>query len=249
MRNTYILSALLICSSLVAQTSGVGIGTTNPEQKLHLQKSVGTVRVENLDKNNNVYNGGDTAPTATYPLYVDSNGVLTLDLLPLANSDGLDAIDHLTIPQSSVTLLSTDTDGKNEATVLSYDVTVTRNTILEIKYSLSFEMYNNSAVLGIIKDGGARRVSTFYVLNDQPRRYGQTSKCYINNNINNPAPIASTVNIGSIGVLYNSSSSYIQLTPGTHNIKLKAEISSGLPSLATHVRLATDVDSLFMRMY
>jgi len=250
MKNTYIIPAVLLINSISAQVSGVGIGTTTPQQKLHLENSVGTVRVENLDKVNNLYNGGIATPTATYPLYVDSNGILTLDLLPLANSDGLDAIDHLSIPRSSVTLTATDTDGKQEETILSYDITVARNTILEIKYSLSFEVYNNNlAGLQMLKDGSARRVSTFYILNDQPRRYGQTSKCYMNNNINNPAPFPATDKIGSVGPLYNSSSSYIQLTPGTHNIKLKAEVSSGMPSLATYVRLATDVDSIFMRMY
>ncbi|MEW5676627.1 hypothetical protein ABGT15_09965 [Flavobacterium enshiense] len=249
MRNAYIIPAVLLMNTITAQVSGVGIGTTNPQQKLHLDNSIGTMRVENLDKDNNEYNGGNAVPTGSFPLYVDNNGVLTLGLIPLANSDGLDAINHLTIPQASVTLSNTDADGKQEGTILSYDITVTRNTILEIKYSVSFETYFISSPLTIIKDGAARRISTYYVLNNQTRRYGQASKSYLNNNGNNPAPFPATQRMGAVGPLYNSSSSYIQLTPGTHNIKLKAEVSSGLPSMATHVKLAMNTDSIFMRMY
>ena len=249
MRIAYIIPAVLLMQTISAQVSGVGIGTTNPQQKLHLENSVGTVRVESLDKNNSVYNGGNLNPTATYPLYVDSNGVLSLDLLPLANSDGLDAIDHMTIPGSTLTLTSTDTDGKVDGTIMSYDVTVTRNTILEIKYSLSFDVYAIESPQTMIKDGAARRISTYYVLNNQPRRYGQASKCYMNNNVNNPAPYVSTDRLGATGILYNTSSSYIQLTPGTHNIKLMAEVSSALPSMNTFVKVAVDTDAIFMRMY
>jgi len=248
MRNSYLIPALLLCNFLTAQISAVGIGTTDPQQKLHLDNSVGTVRVESLDKDNNPYNGGNAAPTGTFPLYVDSDGVLTLKLETMTNSDGSDAIDHLSIPTSSVTLPISDADGKIDATFKSYTLTVTRQSILEVKYSVSFEVYQTSALLKI-NDSGARRISTYFNLNGGARKYGQTSRCYMNGNINNPAPYASTERIAATGPAYNSSTTYIQLPPGTHTLNFKAEVSSNLPSLATHVKLAIDTDSIFMRLY
>ncbi|MGX7667766.1 hypothetical protein [Flavobacterium pedocola] len=250
MRNAYLLPALLLCYFLQAQTAAVGIGTTNPQEKLHLAKSVGTLRVESLDKDNNEYNGGNINPSATFPLYVDSNGILTLKLDTFMNSDGSDAIDHTTIPTSNIRLTTGDADGKVEATFFTYNITVTRPTILEVKYSVSFETWLTDApVLTRVRDGGARRISTYYTLDNLTRKYGQASKCYMNNNINNPAPYLASDRLSAVGPLYNSSTTYIQLNPGAHVIKFKAEVSSNLPSQSTFVRMAIDTDSVFMRLY
>ncbi|WP_131387709.1 hypothetical protein [Flavobacterium suncheonense] len=249
MRNFYTLSTFLLYFSLSAQTGAVGIGTSNPQQKLHLDKSIGTLRIESLDKDNNTRNGGNLEPGGTYPLYADSNGVLTLALQTLANSDGSDAIDHATIPTASLKLTTGDADGKIDATFFTYTITVNRAATLEVKYSLSFEVYQTDLLLTMIRDGGARRISTYYTLNNGTRRYGQASRCYLNRNINNPAPYSSTDRIGATGQLYNSSTTYVQLTPGTHTLNFKAEVSSNLPSQATYVRLAIDTDSVFMRLY
>lgn len=248
MKKYYTLSLFLLCNFLHAQSGTVGIGTTDPQQKLHLENSVGTLRAEGLDKNNNQFNGGNTNPTATYPLYVDSDGVLSLKLQTLYNSDGIDAIDHTNIAANSVTLLSSDVDGKNETTFETYTITVTRNSILEIKYSISFEVYMNSA-LAQFRDAGARRITTFYTLDNGTRRYGEASKCYMNNNLNNPAPYTSSQALAAPGVVHNSTTTYVQLTPGTHTLQFKAEVSTNLPSLATYVKLAVDTDSIFMRLY
>ncbi|ESU29908.1 hypothetical protein FLJC2902T_03880 [Flavobacterium limnosediminis JC2902] len=249
MKKLYTLITLLVSVFLQAQTAAVGIGTTNPQQKLHLDDSVGTLRIESLDKDNNAYNGGNLQPGGTYPLYVDSNGILTLSTQALTNSDGLDAIDHMSIPTSSITLTTDDADGKVEKTFFTYTITVPRAAVLEVKYSLSFEVYQTNSPLTMIRDGGARRITTYYTLDSATRKYGQASKCYMNQNINNPAPFLPTERIGATGQLYNSSTTYIQLTPGTHTVHFKTELSSSLPSLETYVRLAVDIDSVFMRLY
>jgi len=178
MKNLYIMPLIiLLSSSLHAQVAGVGIGTTNPQQKLHLAQSVGTLRIEGLDKNNNFFNGGLTNPaTTTYPLYVDSNGILTLEMDPYENSDGSDAFDNLTLPAFNVTLPAADTDGKVEAILYTYNIAVTRPVLLEIKYNLSFDVFQTSA-LAIVNDDSARRISTYYTLGSGTRKYVQASKC------------------------------------------------------------------------
>lgn len=250
MKKIYLFSALLIYSFLPAQISAVGIGTSYPEQKLHLDNSVGTLRVESLDKNNNEYNGGNIDDQATYPLYVDSNGILTLTPVALENSNGYDAIDDAEIPQSTIRLPPSDSDGKIEGTFFTYSITVPRDAILEIKYSISFEVYQTDLPSPTkIRDGAARRISTYYTLDNLPRKYGQASKCYLNNNQMNPTPYTATDILGAAGQLYNSSTIYVKLTPGPHTINFKAEVSSNLPSMATLVKFAVDTDSVFMRLY
>lgn len=249
MRNFYTLTTVFVSILLQAQAGSVGIGTSNPQQKLHLDKGIGTLRIESLDKDNNTYNGGNLQPTGSYPLYVDSNGILTLNMQTYANSDGIDAFDNTTIPTSTLKLTAGDTDGKVETNFFSYTITVTRDAILEVKYSLSFEVYQTDAPLTMIRDGAARRISTYYTLDSGTRRYGQSSKSYLNRNINNPLPFLSTDRIGATGQLYNSSTTYISLTPGTHILNFKAEVASDLPSQATFIKLAIDTDSIFMRLY
>lgn len=251
MRNFYLLSALLLCNFLFSQTGSVGIGTTNPQQKLHLGNTVGTLRVESLDKDNNEANGGNINPAATYPLYVDSNGVLSLKTSTFINSDGTDAINNATIPACNIRMTTGDADGKVESTFYTYTINVTRAAILEVRYNVSFEVYQSevSGTLTMIRDGGARRVSTYYTLDAGTRKYGQSARNYMNNNINNPAPYTSLDRLGAVGPMYNSSTTYVQLTPGVHTLKFKAEVSSNLPSMATYVKMAIDTDSVFMRLY
>lgn len=243
MTKNYLFITLLIAFTSNAQT-GVGVGTTNPQQKLHIANSVGTLRIEGLDKNNCVYNGGLVNPAnVTYPLYVDGNGVLTLKMDPYLNSDGTDAIDNSMFPATNLTLLAGDVDAKEQTVFYTYNITVTRPVMLEIKYNISFDVYKDNT-LALINDGGARRISTFYTVDAGTRRYGPASKCYFNNDV-----------AGATGTLYNSSTTYISLATGAHTIKFTAEVSTAAPSLgsfasiATYVKLAVDSDSVFMRFY
>lgn len=237
MTKNYIFITLLIAFSTNAQT-GVGVGTTSPQQKLHIANSVGTLRVEGLDKANSPYNGGlVNASSVTYPLYVDSNGVLTLKMDPYVNSNGSDAIDNSLFPAANLTLLGTDADGKEETTFYTYNITVTRNVMLEIKYNISFDVYANNT-LAIVNDGAARRISTYYTVDAGTRKYGPASKCYFNN--------AAT---GVEGTMFNSSTTYISLAAGAHTINFKAEVSTAAPAVATYVKLAVDTDAVFMRFY
>lgn len=238
MNNFYLSLLLLVTIKGIPQTSGVGIGTSNPQQKLHLASSVGTVRIEGLDKNNSDFNGGLVSTSdVTYPLYVNCNGVLSLEMDPYTNSDGSDAIDNLILPATNLQLLATDSDGKAVTTFYTYSINVSRPIILEIKYNISFDVYKNSSLV-LINDGGARRISTFYSVDNSARRYGSASKCYFNNAFQ-----------GASGTSYNSSTTYIPLTAGPHTIKFKAEVSTALPSIATYVKLAVDMDAVFMRFY
>lgn len=233
-----------------AQVSGVGINEDTPQQALHLGSQTGTIRVDGLNSTNNTFNGGGV--DQTYPLYVDHNGDLTLKVSAFQNSDGSDAYTTSGINGSvAITLAQVPNDGYETVEITSYTFTVARNTTLEIKYSLSIEVFANSA-LTIIKDQYARNITNFFTLDaatltPTTRRYAPSSKCYFNRNdiVSNPAaaPDAAT------GYIYNSGTTYMNLTPGTHTVRFYGTVCSGSANRSTYVRFAGGPDSIFIRLY
>lgn len=238
---------VLLNFSLRAQVSGVGVGTTNPQQKLHLASPTGTIRIDGLNSPNNPYNGGGV--DKTYPLYVNENGDLTLSVSTFQNSDGTDAITASTpLSGTTLTMLSGSSPiGSRNTVILPYTITVNRDAVLEVKYNISFQVLKDAATK--VKDNRPRLISTFYTL-DTPTlsaatpRYGQASKCYYNNN----DLAASTANAADM-TMYNCSTTYITLTPGTHTLRFYGELKTGTASMATVVNFAIGNDSVFMRLY
>lgn len=228
----------------------VGVGTTNPQQKLHIASPTGTLRIESHDYLNNVHNGGDSDNDGdytnnSYPLFVDENGDLTLLFRPLINSEHLDAFDDTTLPNSSITLLPVDLDGEEHQIIKTYTITVSKPSILELKYNISFDVYLD---LGhnIITDGLARRIDSFITVTGQSRKYGATSKCYSSTSVNSIS-----------GAFFNSCTTYITLPDaGTYDININGGVASnttasnnGDNSLATHVEFATGSDFIFARLH
>lgn len=251
------LISLFIGISSHAQVSGVGINKDNPQQTLHLGSQTGTIRVDGLNSTNNSFNGGGA--DKTYPVYVDHNGDLTLKVSAYQNSDGSDAYTTAAINGTvAITAAQTPNDGYETVEITSYTFTVARNTTLEVKYSLSIEVFQNNT-LTIIKDAHARNITNFFTLNTATltpttRRYAPSSKCYFN--FNDPTvrpsgaldPNAGAPNAAT-GYIYNSGTTYINLTPGTHTLRFYGTVSSGSQNRPTFVRFAGGPDSIFIRLY
>jgi hypothetical protein len=67
---------LLLIGAISASSYGqVGIGTTAPQETLHLGARTSTIRVEGLDEINNPLNSG---PTQLTPVFVTESGNFTL---------------------------------------------------------------------------------------------------------------------------------------------------------------------------
>jgi hypothetical protein len=246
----YICVLFLINSTLFySQVSGVGINETIPEQALHLGSQTGTVRVDGLNATNNSYNGGEV--DKTYPLYVDENGDMTLETSAYNNSNGNDAFISTDPINSELSItLAQANDGYEAIQITSYNFTVDRNTVLEIKYSLSIEVFQNS-LLTKIRDPYARNITNFFTLNSPvltptTRRYAAHSKCYFNYNYELGA--ASPPN-ASTGYIYNSGTTYVYLTPGTHTLRFYGTVCSGTSNRATFVRFAGGPDAVFLKLH
>jgi len=240
MKKTYSHLVLFFCANLLAQ-SGVGIGTTSPQQKLHIASPTGMMRIESLNSTNSVYNGGTNS---TYPLYVDDLGNLTLEFKPLYNSEGSDALDHTTLPGAVVTLAAGDADGIQVGELFNFTIAVNRQSILEVKYNVSLAAFLNPAETRIT-DRMARRINTYFQVNGVGRKYGHASKCYTSGTID-----------GITEPLFNTSTTYINLpAAGSYVIRFYGEVSSGLTSSfantgrATCVKFARGRDTLLFRLH
>lgn len=241
---------LLVCSSVFAQQGNVGIGTTLAQQKLHLASSSGTIRIDGLNNINNVHNEGDTngdldLSNDIYPLYVNEIGNFDLSRTTFHISEEIDELDDTALTTNTIVLLDTDTDGIESTEITSYSITVPRATILEVKYNLSFTIYEDSSKT-IISDNLARRVNTYLTITGQTRSYGSTTKNYSSGSINS-----------SPGILYTNCTAYISLpSAGTYNLKLIGAVSSdikgnggGPTSQNTYVEFAVGNDSLFIKLH
>ena len=249
MKALTIIMCVGLCFYANAQ-SGVGIGTPNPQQAVHVASATGTVRIDGMNATNNSYNGGDVNGNMIkdefYPLYVDENGDLTLELKIEDSTTGVDELDDAALPNSSVTMTDADADGVATTTITTFTVTTTRSAILEVKYNLSFDVYEDNAGT-LITDDLARRIFTYLTINGQTREYGPATKCY-------SSGAASSVS----DRMYNNCSAYITIpSAGAWTISLIGGVSSdirsgggpGGPALDTHVEFATGTDSILMRLH
>ena len=237
----YSFTMLFLTISSFAQVSGVGIGTTNPQQTVHLGSPTSTVRVESFNQTNSIYNGG---PTSSYPLYVDDLGNLTLEFKPLYNSEASDALDHNVLPGSVVTLVAGDNDGIQTSELFNFTIAVNRASILEVKYNVSIAAFTNLAETKIT-DRIARRINTYFQVNGVGRKYGHAAKCYTGGTSD-----------GIAESLFNTSTTYISLpSSGSYVIRFYGEISSGITDnipntgVATCVKFARGKDTLLFRLH
>ena len=248
MKVLYLL--ILVCGGSVFSQQGVGINTDTPLQQLHISSATGTIRVDGLNHINNSYNGGDVngdtdLTNDVFPLYINDEGSFSLENDVVNISEEIDELDHTTLPTSSVELLSSDNDGIVTTEIANYSITVTRASILEVKYNLSFDVYADNTN-AIITDNLARRVYTYLTITGQTREYGPATKTYSSGSANS-----------SPGNLYTNCTAYISIpAAGTYDLKIIGAVSSdtkgsgpGTISQNTYVEFATGNDSLFLRLH
>lgn len=213
-----------------SQGEFVGINTSDPQQSLHIAGLDASFRIEMLDSINNQSNRN----LLNAPLYVDAAGLLTLDFDLLHNTNSGDEID-IESTSSSITQFGVENVDQE---IFTKTVTVARPSYLEVKFSLSFEVYLNEQQ-DKITDQIARVVRNYILLNGSTnRKYGMTSKCYINSH-----------DQGVNTTYYNNASTYIFLPAGTHIISFHGSVGSGSLVDATHVKFGVDQDQILMRLY
>lgn len=187
----------LLMSTLVC--SQVGVNTTAPQEELHVEGANSTIRIEGLNAANNVLNHGVNENTR---VFVDADGDLVLgneptDIELIFNPENyLD--DPLDTGGSDTNVINQTGSGFGYSeggwprqTGAGLDTfTLTRNAIVEINYSLSYEIYKSGRG---IDDSHARTVQFYVYL----RRNGPAGPIVDQDVDGNPLTFAG--NLGALG--------------------------------------------------
>lgn len=252
-----VLLVLFVMTTSSYVTGQVGINTTNPQEKLHIAGTTGTMRVESLNAANNPYNGGDTdndgnMDNNTVPLYVDENGDFTLELDVLENSGSEDYITPAL--NNAFTLNASNSTGCEHRLITAYNFPpISRPTLLQVKYNVSHTIKSNGQTS--LSDGLARRVDNYIRITPDPdptdgvsdREYGPSSRAYTSASLNSIQ-----------GPFFNGHTTYIKLIPPTnttvnYTLLLYGRVCSNLntsgSSLQTTVSFTDDTDFLFLKLH
>ena len=165
MKNIYICIGLFVTSMSFAQ---VGIHTNTPQEELHVEGATSTIRVEGLNFANNALNLGTSQNTR---VYADADGDLVLGNEPEEIELLFNPANYLQDPLTTGGLDSNQINQTGTGSGYSpagwprqlgpglSTFTLTRNAIVEINYSLSYEIYKS----GVGIDDFHARTVQFYV--------------------------------------------------------------------------------------
>lgn len=186
----------------IASTGNVGISNTAPQEKLHISGNTSTIRVDGLNRANNASN----VQNDPMPVYVDDNG--TMVLRPSLVQTYMPVNDYNFSNGSTVT----SNNGNGVTTTLhTRTITLTQESLIFVNYQYSVELARSNGTP--ITDGKPRMFRGWIEVNgDNTRPYAYDTGTYANR----PDSNGTYAN----GWYYLSGSSYIQLGPGTHTIRL-----------------------------
>lgn len=209
MKNKITLIAFSFFVVLTASAQ-VGIGTTNPQESLHVAGNTSTIRVDGLNSENNTKNFGGSAK---YNVLVDANGNLSLGDMSgeVVSESGI---------SSPVVVQTTANSGLNSSELYQKNFTLTQRALVIITYYISID-YEGYDGVSKIDDGRAKIAHNYFYLGDgtnadTAKAYGMTSSVYSNSNCDT-----------ATGYVYNSRSTTISLEAGTYSVHLNGAVYGG----------------------
>jgi hypothetical protein len=227
MKNT-ITFCMLGLFVITAGWAQVGIGTTDPQEALHIAGSNATIRLEGLDSSNNTLNKGGAS---MYNVMVDADGKLSLSEQP----GQLSSEANISTP---VAVLTTADSNMNSSELFQRSFTLTQRAMVVITYyiSMDFKSYDGTACL---TDGRAKIAHNYWYLGDgttpdTTKTYGMTSSVYSNADCDT-----------ATGYVYNSRSVTIPLEAGTYSVHMNGAVyGGGITSDAAFRVTFGDIDRL-----
>lgn len=223
-----IVTLYLLCAFTAIGWAQVGIGTTNPQEALHIAGNDGLLRIDGLNSANNSKNMGGAD---MYNVVVDADGNLKLSEVSgeLSSESGV---------SSPVVLQTASDSGMNSNELYTETFTLNQKALVVVTYyiSMEFESYDGSAK---VDDGRAKIAHNYWYLGDgvtadTTKSYGMTSSVYFSSNTDTAS-----------GYIYNSRSVTIPLDAGTYSIHLNGAVyGGGLTSDAAFRVTFGDLDRL-----
>lgn len=159
-RAYYTILTMIVSFGLSAQ---VGIGTTDPQEELHIAGSTANIRVDGLAAVNNNENLGMNSSTR---VYVNADGDLVLGGSTETIEILVDAENYLDDVENPTSLINQTGNafgydpGGVPTDLVAAQFTLTSNAIVEVNYSVSWSVYKTNSASGRIDDEHARIVQT-----------------------------------------------------------------------------------------
>ena len=247
MKKLYTIFIFTFCTTLYSQ---VGINTNNPQEELHVAGTASTIRIEGLNTPNNSSNLGTASTT---PVYVNANGDLVLGTLTDNVEILFDSENYLVDVQDPTSLINQVGSGAGFSqggipiggTAISF--TLTKPAIVEVNYSVSWNVGKNVTATSRIDDFRARIVQTAMYFRQNNYLGAAVINDYYGNPING-GPWCITSNCMELGGLLaingqfynnisanqgewknfrNTASDYVVLGPGTYTPMFAAQLAVG----------------------
>ena len=212
----------------VVVTAQVGIGTTNPQETLHIAGTTSNIRVDGL---NSINNGNNLGGSNYYNMMVDANGTLGLSL-----QSGLLSSDSMI--SSTINLQTTSNSGLNSTELYQKNFTLSQRALVHIFYTIPISVMSYDG-LTELADGRAKIIHNYFYLGDGTTAntsiaYGMKSCVYAN--VSSDTASSSMVNSNSI---------MLTLNPGNYSIHMYASVFGGdITSAAAFRALFTSGDQL-----
>lgn len=252
----------IFCS--ISTFSQVGIGTSNPQETLHVAGEASTIRIEGLDASNDPLNQGATNLS---PVFVNNQGNFTLQkpsytsgdtgyVLPLnfLKYDTNFVPDNpLNIPSPNdkygVVINSDETNQSETGIIEKISINVPTNSMIEVKYALS--LYFSATDLSsppyssFILDRNTRVVQTYFCIDinddglsaaEESVKYGFKGQYYASDKG------------GTKGYTYMNSQGYADLPAGNHTIYFYGVVNDG-PEIYTSIGFGGANEYLKIRLF
>jgi hypothetical protein len=252
-KNTlYLLLLFSFCSF-----SQIGIGTNNPEQELHITGPTSTIRIESLNSTNEpTLNDG----TKLAPLYVTSNGDLTLDPSGYTAGGGAGTNEPLNFlisipnfvpngPFGDGTVVANPAAIRSASSqIVSVPFSSPQDALLEVRYAMTIDLSDQflpAASASTFNDISARAVRCYFYIDlnndgldavELTKVYGLHGEAY------------TSFSQGSVGYAFIHGVGYGNIPAGNHALVFFGETADG-NNRETYVGFGGSSDYLKIRIY
>lgn len=211
----------------------IGINTNTPQTAVHIAGNNQTVRIDELNQVNNVH-----YTTSDYmPVYVNTDGDLSLQPSLIQNFAPINLVDFI---NPAISIQSATGEGVFQD-IETVTINLTQESLVQVNYQMSVDVTRHDGTQ--IVDGATRIYRSWVEVNGATTHIAYDSGTYNNNNLTGPYANEN---------FYLNGNGYIQLPPGTHELRLRV-LGFGGGSGGTHsYRLrfgASDNDRLLISVH